>query len=212
MKTTVSLTAAAISLLFASPASASAWFQNKLDQKGIPDVSVTIMRWGALDSANPTEKKDRIIGQVASDKFKNVTLVLEGIGADQKPVRLEIATSVHNFCKDRPPYYCTISGCLRKQPSTSIGVATQGASTSGGCFFEISPPTQPGLQSLRLVDVQADGKSVHYFVKFNVSPTITRNSSKISISEKAILHPASFTITKTEPGGTSGDTSPKPAQ
>lgn len=143
MKTTVSLTAAAISLLFASPASASAWFQNKLDQKGIPDVSVTIMRWGALDSANPTEKKDRIIGQVASDKFKNVTLVLEGIGADQKPVRLEIATSVHNFCKDRPPYYCTISGCLRKQPSTSIGVATQGASTSGGCFFEISPRPSP---------------------------------------------------------------------
>ena len=50
MKTHVASATAAITLLIASSAFASAWFKNQLDQKGIPDVSVTIT------NPNPADK------------------------------------------------------------------------------------------------------------------------------------------------------------
>ena len=171
---------------------ASAWFQNKLVAQASPEVSVTIMRWGAPDKVDPQDKKDRIVGQVASDKFKNVTLVLEGVSADKQTHRLSITTDVHVFDNGRYSF-CTICGNTRRDGFGS-GTKAKGAHTSRGCFFEVFPATIPGLMSLRLVDVKAGGESVHYAVKFNVSPALMRTSFKIPMPQGATVHPATVVV------------------
>lgn len=211
MKTNVTIAAMAACCLFAShDASASAWFQNKLVPQGVADVNVTIMRWGAPDTVDPAEKKDRIVGQVASDKFRNVTLVLEGVAADKRTIRLSITTGVHLFGTSRDTH-CT--QCLKSsRDGHGAGNNAKGANTSGGCFFEIVPPTQPGLQSLRLVDVQAEDKSVNYFVKFNVSPTVMRNAFKIPMPKTSTIHTAKFTIEAMDAAAGEGNAKPAAPQ
>lgn len=194
-------------VFFAHSASASAYFQNNLVPKGIADVNLTIMRWGAPDKVDPAVKMDRIIGQVASDKFQNVTLIFEGVSADKRTRRLSINTGVHAF-NDGRYSHCTLCGSSKKD-GHGAGTNAKGADISGGCFFEIFLPTQPGLQCLRLVDVQAEDNSVNYFVKFNVSPTVMRNSFKIPMSKTARLHPAMFNIE--EPQAGAGGVEVKPA-
>lgn len=205
MKNHLSVAMFAGFVLFAHSASASAWFQNKLVPEGIADVNVTIMRWGAPDKVDPQDKKDRIVGQVASDKFSNVTLVLEGVAADKRTHRFSITTGVHVFDDGRYSY-CTLCPESRRD-GYGAGTNAKGAHTSGGCFFEIFPATVPRLMSLRLVDVQAEGKSVNYFVKFNVSPTVMRNSFKIPMSKSSTLHPAALTIESSQ-APAAGDAKP----
>jgi len=210
MKTNATVAMAVCCLFVSHDASASAWFQNKLVPQGVADVNVTIMRWGAPDTVDPAEKKDRIVGQVASDKFRSVTLVLEGVAADKRTIRLSITTGVHLFGTSRDTL-CT--QCLKSsRDGHGAGSNAKGATTSGGCFFEIVPPTQPGLQSLRIVDVQAEDKSVNYFVKFNVSPTVMRNSFKIPMSRTSTIHSAKFTIEAMEADSGGGDAKPAAPQ
>lgn len=211
MNTNVTVAAiAACCLLVSHDASASAWFQNKLVPQGVADVNVTIMRWGVPDTVNPTAKMDRIIGQVASGKFHNVTLILEGIAVDKRTTRLSITTGVHFFGSSQNPI-CT--QCLMPSwKGQGAGINTKGAQTSGGCFFEILLPPQPGLQSLRLVDVQAEGNSVNYLVKFNVSPTVMRNAFKIPMPKGSKTHTAKFSIETIDAAAGEGNAIPAAPQ
>jgi hypothetical protein len=169
---------------------ASAWYQDKIVRDKNADVSVTIMRWGVPDKVQMGEEIDRIVGQVASDKYKTVSLILQTTPVEGTFERLTINTGVHVFLEGRNAF-CTL---CRKGQRVSVGggVNSIGAKTSGGCFFDISFERDIARRKLRLVDVLVDGQSVSYFVKFNISPDLTRSPARIPVSKTATLHPAAY--------------------
>lgn len=187
------------SVLVASCSFASAWLKDKIVQNKNADVSVTIMRWGVPDddlSAKTEDKKDRFVGQVASDKYQAVTLVFESVPAGGKFFRLPVTTGVHVFTEGRDSY-CTL--CPRgRNDGYGGGTNAKGAKTSGGCFFEFFIPRQQSLRKLRLVDVLADGQSVYYFTKFNVSCDLLKSPTRVPISKTATLHPVECSLEPVE--------------
>jgi hypothetical protein len=174
-------------------ASASAWFQDRIVQDRNADVSITIMRWGVPDDdlGNTSDKKfDRIVGQVASDKYKTVTLIFESSAIGKKVFRLTVTTGVHVYDEGRSSF-CTL--CLGgRRDGYGRGTNSKGAQTSGGCYLEMLFPRNQSLRKLRLIDVQSQGESVYYFVKFNVTPDLIRGPLKVPVSKTATLHPAGF--------------------
>lgn len=201
--------AALLLSIFVSPlAIASAYYQNKLVNDKDADVTVTIMRWGTPDQdvGLTGNKKDRIVGQIASSKYQQATLIFETTPVNNKKYQMIITTRVHVY--KSPDYrspYCSI--CLKGRNSAySGGSNASGALASGGCFFDFSFPRDTGMGKLRLIDVrcQADGsggslsstegESVTYFTNFNISPDLVRSPMKIPLAQKATLHEAQFSI------------------
>ena len=184
-------------LLIAQSSLASAYYQNRVVQDNDADVSVTIMRWGVPDNDGMMAvdlrggaKTDRLVGQVASKKYQKVSLVFEAAQTNKSVCRLTLTTGVHVYYESRNPV-CTI---CRQSRSDSLGASTnsKGAKASGGCFFDIAIPRNSTIRKMRLVDVQADGQSVTYFVNFNVSPDLMRSPTKIPVSKSSVLHSAEF--------------------
>ena len=199
--------------LFGQITLASAYYQDRIAQNKDADVNITIMRWGVPDDDLDTGvdvKKDRIVGQVASDKHKTVTLIFESVVVDKKLTRLSVTTGVHVYDEGRDSY-CTL--CPRgRRDGYGKGTNSKGAHTSGGCYLEMLFPRNQALRKLRLVDVQANGQSVYYFTKFNVSRDLLKSPTRVPVSKKATLHPTEFQLeerdatTETKTGGGVADT------
>ncbi len=201
--------AALLLCLFVShSAAASAYYQNKLVKDRDADINITIMRWGTPDQdvGLTGNKRDRIIGQIASAKHQHATLIFETNPINNKKYQMIISTRVHAY--KSPDYrspYCTI--CLKGRNSAYTGGSNAtGALASGGCFFEFDFPRDTAMGKFRLVDVRCHndgsgtslsttaGESVTYFTSFNISPDLVRSPMKIPLAQKATLHEAQFSL------------------
>lgn len=201
--------AALLLCLFVShSAAASAYYQNKLVKDRDADINITIMRWGTPDQdvGLTGNKRDRIVGQIASAKHQHATLIFETNPVNNKKYQMIISTRVHAY--KSPDYrapYCTI--CLKGRVTAySGGNNATAALASGGCFFEFDFPRDTAMGKLRLVDVRCPaggsgnslsttaGESVTYFTSFNISPDLVRSPMKIPLAQKATLHEAQFSL------------------
>jgi hypothetical protein len=195
-------------LFIIQTAGASAYYQNKIVKDKDSDINVTIMRWGTPDqeSGFNDAKKDRIIGQISSMKYRQAVLIFESNPINFKKYQLIINTAVHVYKPAQAVYpHCTI--CAKGRSSSySGGNNATGAQASGGCYFELFFPYDKSMGKLRLVDVKAHGEkigngdvsapdeSVTYFTNFNVSPDLLRSPMKIPVPQRARLHETTFSL------------------
>jgi hypothetical protein len=211
-----------LTLLVSHVAVASAYYQNKLVKDKDADINITIMRWGTPDQdvGLTGNKRDRIVGQIASAKYQNATLIFETNPVNNKKYQMIISTRVHAY--KIPEYrapYCTI--CLKGRNSAySGGSNATGALASGGCFFEFDFPRDTAMGKFRLVDVRCSaggsgsslsttaGESVTYFTSFNISPDLVRSPMKIPLAQKATLHETQFSLNLIDVPGS--ETKPDP--
>ncbi len=211
--------AALLLCLFVShSAAASAYYQNKLVKDRDADINITIMRWGTPDQdvGLTGNKRDRIVGQIASAKHQQATLIFETNPINNKKYQMIISTRVHAY--KSPDYrapYCTI--CYKGRNSAYSGASNAtGALASGGCFFEFDFPRDTAMGKFRLVDVRCSGsslsttagESVTYFTSFNISPDLVRSPMKIPLAQKATLHEAQFSLNLIDVPGS--ETKPEP--
>lgn len=211
--------AALLLCLFVShSAAASAYYQNKLVKDRDADINITIMRWGTPDQdvGLTGNKRDRIVGQIASSKHQHATLIFETNPVNNKKYQMIISTPVHAY--KSPDYrapYCTI--CLKgRDTGYSGGNNATAALASGGCFFEFAFPRDTAMGKFRLVDVRCSGsslsttagESVTYFTSFNISPDLVRSPMKIPLAQKATLHEAQFSLNLIDVLGS--ETKPEP--
>jgi len=175
---------------FIGNAIASSWLKDKLQPKEVnPEVSVVIMRWGTISDGGGVGKNaiDRIVGQVASDNVTHITLIFESAPQAGKITRLTVKTPVQRYT-DGKSQGSTCKNCNYVWRSDNQ-VMARGAPTTGGHMFDFTLPHDPNFRKVRLVDVQStDGESLHYFVKFNVSPDLVRSPLAVPISKLATVH------------------------
>lgn len=181
---------------------AAVYFKNKMtpDPQSLSDVNITVMRWGVLD-----RETDRIVGQTASDRYSSVTLVFESMISTQTIRKLTISTAV-NACSDQRDE--RISSRAGRGRNSRGGVSNgrdfvcaacgkanaKSAMMTDGCMFEITFPHDPASRRMRLVDVMAEGKSLKYFCKFNISPDLATTTSKVAVPLGVTLHTPMFTF------------------
>jgi hypothetical protein len=178
------------------------YLKNVMKAEQNADVNITSMRWGRDGDS------DVIIGQIASKKFRSVTLILDSIISTQTIRRLTIRSAVH-ACGDQSRNgrfggqsgwggdgtpngrvnYC--AECMRANAKSAM--------TTRGCIFKITFPHDSIIRKMRVVDVLADvladEESVTYFCKFNISPDLNASGSKVVIPLRAIIHEPDFFFT-----------------
>lgn len=173
---------------------AGTFFEGKSTHDRDYDVNITIMRWGALDT-----KTDRMVGQIASADYEAVTLVFEYALNTQQIQRLTINTGTHIFGKWRERgYWSPCTYCSRHHKTGAESTRSKGATTSGGCFFKIDFPRLGYVSKMQLVNVLADGRSVKYITKFNISGNLLRSAMQVPISRSATLHSPEYLIADVE--------------
>jgi hypothetical protein len=128
-----------------------------------------------------------------------VTLVFEYALNTQQVQRLTINTGTHIFDKWRElVYWSPCTYCSRHHKTGAESTRSKGATTSGGCLFKIDFPRIGNVSKLQLVNVLADGKSVNYITKFNMSGNLLRSPSQVPLSRSATLHAPEYQITDVE--------------
>lgn len=189
--------AAAVAAAFALAVPARAQIMGEIGayEKGewnptaVPEFSVVLCRWGARDSA--LSGKDLILGQVASIGHTSFTMVLKTPDAGRDTTEVRIDGGVQIFGGGREAD-CT--QCQRRRKYNGTTLVSRTAYNSEICCFTAVFDQIKGASTLKIADMQANGRSVPYMVKFNTQPLLMRNGLKVPIPGKSTLHAASVSV------------------
>lgn len=184
-----------LALVAALPASAQimgelgAYVKGDWNPTATPEFSIVICRWGARDTA--LSGKDLILGQVASLEHASFAMVLQTPDKGQDTTEVRIEGGVQIFGHGRTGR-CT--QCPRERKYNGDTLVSRGAYNSDICLFTAVFDQIKGANTLKIVDMQVDGRSVPYMVKFNTQPLLVRNGLKVPIPNKSTLHPAAVSV------------------
>jgi len=154
------------------------WLEDKMVSAIDADVNIVMMRWGRL-----ADGTDGIVLQTGSEKYKEVTLILNSADSTQIVRRLTIQTGVTACGVGRSngrAFYCTACG----KPNA------KGASTTGGCIFRLSFPHDLRFRKMRVMSVLGNGSPVTYNCKFNVSKELMFSPFAVPVPPGAGIHDA----------------------
>ena len=154
-----------------------------------PEFSIVICRWGARDTT--LSGKDLILGQVASLEHSSFAMVLRTPDKDKDTVEVRIEGGVQIFGRGRT---ATCTQCPRERKYNGDTLVSRGAFNSDICCFTAVFDQIKGASTLKIADMQVNGRSVPYMVKFNTQPLLVRNGLKVPIPNKTTLHPAAVSV------------------
>ena len=189
------LSFASIALLFllSVPALAvnelGAYEKGVWNSEAVPEFSIVLFRWGTKDTE--LNGKDRILGQVASLNHTSFTMVLQTLEGAQAPYEMTIKGGVQIYGEGRVAS-CTECPHTRKYNGTTL--VSRSAYVSDVCCFVVDFDYIPGVPTLKVVDMKADGRSVPYMIKFTTDPIMSRNGLKVPVPGNSRLHEAGFSL------------------
>lgn len=182
---------AVVALLCVETGYASSWYKGVL-QGADPDVSIVMMRWGVMKDEGD-DINDSVVGQIVAAGYERVTLVFEGIADNKKKIRVTFRDiPVNRYIRNSE---CVESICVFPVRHDGCGVDENKKGVMGkgffvgkGCVFHSRMRKSQDFKRMRLVDVKSGDRSLHYFIKFNVSLDLLRSGMTIPLAKNMRIH------------------------